>query len=243
MNHKFLANKKVWLLIGAAGVAIVLAGVSLLPLQDWLTHVRDWLKMLGFWAMPAFGAIYIVATVVGLPAAILFLVAGTLFGFLKGVILVSIADTLGASACFLIGRTVARKQIKKWIAKRPQFAELDKAVAKKGWKIVFLTRLSPIVPSNILNYGFSLTKVRFWHYIFFSWLGMLPIIGLYVYLGSAGANFASGGNSPGKIALQVLGLCATAGAVVYTTKLAKKTLSAEPASSQKPKKETLSRRG
>lgn len=222
-----LAQKKVWLLIIVIGIAI--AAISLLPLQEWLTQVRDWLKTLGFWAMPAFLGIYIAATVVGLPAAILFLVAGTLFGFLKGFVVVSIADTLGASACFFLGRTVARKPIKKWIAKRPQFAELDKAVARKGWKIVFLTRLSPIVPSNILNYGFSLTKVKFWHYFIFSWLGMLPIIGLYVYLGSVGANLASGGNSPGKIALEALGLGVTVGAMVYTTKLAKKTLSSDSA--------------
>jgi uncharacterized membrane protein YdjX (TVP38/TMEM64 family) len=93
------------------------------------------------------------------------------------------------------------------------------------------------VPSNILNYGFSLTKVKFWHYFFFSWLGMLPVIGLYVYLGSAGANLASGGNTPGKIALQVFGLGATAVAVVYTTKLAKKTLSADSASPEKENEE------
>jgi len=230
MIRDFLAKKKVWLLIAAIGIAIAIVGVSVLPLKDWLTHVKHWLVTLGPWAMPAFITIYVVATIVGLPAIVLFLLAGTLFGFFKGFMVVSIADTLGASACYLLGRTVARKQIKKWIAKRPQFAELDKAVARKGWKIVFLTRLSPIVPSNILNYGFSLTKIRFWHYFFFSWLGMLPIIALYVYLGSVGANLASGGNTPGKIALQVLGLLATGGAVVYTTKLAKKTLSPEPAS-------------
>ena len=235
MIRDFVAKKKVWLLIVAIGIAIAIVGVSVLPLKDWLTHVKHWLVTLGPWAMPAFITIYVVATIVGLPAIVLFLLAGTLFGFFKGFMVVSIADTLGASACYLLGRTVARKQIKKWIAKRPQFAELDKAVARKGWKIVFLTRLSPIVPSNILNYGFSLTKVRFWQYFFFSWLGMLPIIALYVYLGSVGANLASGGNTPGKIALQVLGLLATGGAVVYTTKLAKKTLSPEPASPEEQK--------
>lgn len=233
MIRDFLAKKKVWLLIGAVAIAIAIVGVSVLPLKDWLTHVKHWLVTLGPWAMPAFITIYVVATIVGLPAIVLFLLAGTLFGFFKGFMVVSIADTLGASACYLLGRTVARQQIKKWIAKRPQFAELDKAVARKGWKIVFLTRLSPIVPSNILNYGFSLTKIKFWHYFFFSWLGMLPIIALYVYLGSVGANLASGGNTPSKIALQVLGLLATGGAVVYTTKLAKKTLSPEPASPDK----------
>jgi uncharacterized membrane protein YdjX (TVP38/TMEM64 family) len=235
MIRNFLTQKKVWLII--ATVAIAIAVLSLLPVGDWLTDVKHWLVTLGPWAVPAFIVIYIVATVLGLPAVVLFLSAGTLFGFFKGFVAVSIADTLGASVCYLLGRTVARQPLKKWMAKRPQFAALDKAVARKGWKIVFLTRLSPIVPSNILNYGFSLTKVKFWHYFFFSWLGMLPVIGLYVYLGSAGANLASGGNTPGKIALQVFGLGATAIAVVYTTKLAKKTLSADSASPEKQNEE------
>jgi uncharacterized membrane protein YdjX (TVP38/TMEM64 family) len=233
MKRKFLVDKKVWLILVAVAIVSIFIGLSFLPLGDWLTDVRNWLKTLGFWAMPAFIVIYIGATVVGLPAVILFLVAGTLFGFLKGVVTVSIADALGASVCFLLGRTVARKPVKKWIAKRPQFAQLDQAVAKKGWKIVFLTRLSPLVPSNILNYGFSLTKVKFWHYLFFSWLGMLPIIALYVYVGSVGTNLLNGGNSPGKLALQGLGLCVTVGTVAYTTKLAKKTLSSGPESTNK----------
>ena len=237
MNRDFLAKKKVWLLLAVIGIAIAIAAFSLLPLQDWLTHIKHWLVSLGPWAKPAFILIYIITTVVGLPAAVLFVAAGTLFGFLKGVVVVSIADILGTTLCYLLGRTVARKPLKKWIAKRPQFTELDKAVGRKGWKIVFLTRLSPIVPSNILNYGFSLTKINFWHYFFFSWLGMLPVIALYVYLGSAGANLATGGNTPGKMALQIFGLCATVGAVTYTTKLAKKTLSPAPASSEDKQKD------
>lgn len=188
------------------------------------------------WAIPAFIGIYIAITLIGLPAAILFLVASTLFGFAKGAVLVSIADTLGASVCFIIGRTVGRQQVKKWIAKRPLLAKLDKAVSREGWKIVFLTRLSPIFPSNILNYGFSLTKVKFRHYLVFSWLGMLPVVCLYVYLGSIGADLLSSSNTSSNVTIRVVGLFATFGAVVYTTKLAKRTLSTESASENEPKK-------
>lgn len=96
MIRDFLAKKKVWLLIGAVAIAIAIVGVSVLPLKDWLTHVKHWLVTLGPWAMPAFITIYVVATIVGLPAIVLFLLAGTLFGFFKGFMVVSIADTLGA---------------------------------------------------------------------------------------------------------------------------------------------------
>lgn len=223
MNIGWLRNKKILLLLTI--VALIILLLSVLPLNDWLLSVKDWLITLGPWATPMFIAIYILATIVGLPSAILILAAGTLFGLIRGIVCVSVADTLGASACFLLGRTVARKQIKTWIVKNPRYAELDRALARKGWKILFLTRLSPIVPSNVLNYGFSLTKVKFWHYFFFSWLGMLPVILLYVYIGSFGAALAGRESTSGQLALQIGGLLATVGATVYTTRLVKNALS------------------
>ncbi|GAB4386507.1 MAG: hypothetical protein Kow00121_53260 [Elainellaceae cyanobacterium] len=187
--------------------------------------IDDWLKSLGFWAFPAFVGLYAVLSVLGIPNIILMLLAGTLFGLPIGVLLVSIADTIGAAACYGVGRTIARQRIKRWMAKNPNFAQLDHAVAEKGWKIILFSRLSPIIPSNILNYGFSCTKINFWQYLFFTWLGMLPIIGLYVYLGYFGMNMMGSSREAGSIALQTGGLVATIAVAVYTTRLAKSALS------------------
>ncbi|MEW6493857.1 MAG: VTT domain-containing protein [Cyanobacteriota bacterium] len=177
--------------------------------------------------MPAFVLIYLLATILGLPNILLILIAGTLFDLVIGVILVSIADTLGAIACFLIGRTVARKPIKRWMRKHQNLAQLDRAIGHKGWKILLLTRLSPLLPSNVLNYGFSCTKVNFWQYCFFSWLGMLPVIILYVYLAQFGTFVFSDKLTPSKLALQTLGFLITIGTALYTTRLARKALSGD----------------
>lgn len=223
-NKRFswLRSRRFWLFL--LGIVLFIGLGKILPIQTWLGDIRDWLATLGFWAMPAFILVYLVATVIGLPNIVLILIAGTLFGLVEGIIAVSIADTLGAIACFGVGRTLARKRIKQWMKKHPQFAQLDRAVNRKGWKILLLTRLSPLVPSNILNYGFSCTKVNFWQYCFFSWLGMLPIIGLYVYLGAFGTSLVRGGLTPGKLAFQGVGLGVTILAAIYTTHLAKKSL-------------------
>jgi uncharacterized membrane protein YdjX (TVP38/TMEM64 family) len=226
MKKNWLAQHWKKLVIVALAFVTVYIGLKFLPLQDWLTHIKDWLTQLGVWAIPTFILIYILATVAGLPVVLLMLIAGTLFGLIEGTLSVSIADTLGAAACFFLGRTVGRERIKQWMVKRPQFTQLDKAVARKGWKIVLLSRLSPLLPSNILNYGFSLTKVNFWQYLFFTWLGMLPVIALYVYLGAFGGGLLSGGGN-GKLVFQILGLLVTIGGVVYTTRLAKKTIAAD----------------
>lgn len=192
--------------------------------QEWIFQAHHWLSSLGYLAYPAFVGIYLLATLVGLPAIFLFLAAGSLFGFIPGLLLVSLADTLSVAICYILGRTVARKTIHKWIADRPHWSKFDRAVAQKGWKIVFLTRLSPIVPSNVLNYGFSFTKINFWQYIFVSWLAMLPVIALYVYLASVGANIVTGKNDLQQIVASVIGFITALTAIAYTTKLMQETV-------------------
>lgn len=222
MKTGWLRSRRFWLLV-LSGVLIAFLG-SKLPLQAWLVATKNWLVTLGFWAMPAFILLYLVATVLGLPNILLILVAGALFGLWKGIGLASIADTLGAMACFLVGRSIIRERIQRWMSKHPSFVQLDRAVGKKGWKILLLTRLSPLVPSNLLNYGFSCTKVSFWQYSFFSWLGMLPVIALYVYLGAFGVSLFQDQLSPVKLAVQAVGLVLAIVAAFYTTRLARKTL-------------------
>jgi uncharacterized membrane protein YdjX (TVP38/TMEM64 family) len=168
--------------------------------------------------------LYVLATVFGLPNIVLILVAGAVFGLAKGIAVASVADTLGAIACFGVGRTLARDRIKRWMTKNPGFARLDHAVGQKGWKILLLTRLSPLVPSNLLNYGFSCTRVNFWQYCFFSWVGMLPVITLYVYLGSFGVALFHEGLTAEKLALQGGGAVLALSAGWYTTNLTRKAL-------------------
>ena len=97
-----------------------------------------------------------------------------------GVVYVSIASTAGASACFLIARFFARGAVSRWLAGKEKFQRLDRLSETHGAAIVAVTRLVPLFPFNLLNYGFGLTRVRFGTYVFFSWLCMLPGTILYV---------------------------------------------------------------
>lgn len=222
MNQRWLRRKRFWLLVLVGVLLAFLA--SQLPLAEWFVAIKQWFAPLGLIGIPVFIFLYLLATIFGLPNVVLILVAGALFGFVNGLISASIADTFGAIVCFLLGRTIARERVHHWIQKNPQFANLDQAVERKGWKILLLTRLSPLVPSSVLNYGFSCTKVNFWQYCFFSWLGMLPVLALYVYLGSFGVSLLKGGLSPGKLILQAVGLVLAIAAAFYTTRLVRKNL-------------------
>jgi uncharacterized membrane protein YdjX (TVP38/TMEM64 family) len=141
----------------------------------------------------------------------------------------SIGSTLGATAAFLAGRTLVRGLIEPRIAHHPKFAAIDQAVGEQGFKIVLLTRLSPALPFNLLNYAFGLTRVRLRDYVLASWIGMFPGTAMYVYLGSAAKNLAAlvAGDFEGGPAQKVLffiGLAATVVVTVLVTRVAKRAL-------------------
>ncbi|MGF1536742.1 MAG: TVP38/TMEM64 family protein [Elainellaceae cyanobacterium] len=203
-----------------AVVLLVVAGMAL-PVREWSAVGTSWLRSLGLWAIPVFVAVYVLVTVACLPNVALILVAGTVFGLPKGIAAASVADTLGAIICFVLGRTIARQWVLKWMRQYPDLASIDNAVGREGWKILLLSRLSPMIPSNLLNYGFSCTKVGFWPYILSTWLGMLPVIGLYVYLGYFGSSLFGGENSTKMLIFKAGGVVLTVGAGVYATRMAK----------------------
>jgi uncharacterized membrane protein YdjX (TVP38/TMEM64 family) len=166
------------LLLSVIVAVIVLSYVF--GIGEKLVALRDWIDSLGALGPVVFVFIYAGATVAALPGIAITIVAGAIFGSLVGVIVVSIASTLGASMAFLIARYFARDATAKWLAKREKFKKLDDLTEKHGAIIVEIVRLVPLFPFNLVNYGFGLTKVRFWTYVFWSWLCMLPGTILYV---------------------------------------------------------------
>lgn len=214
----WLRKKRVWAGLAIASFIAVL--ITQLPLLTWFGLSRQWIEGQGIWAFPAFISVYVIAAVFGLPNIVLIVAAGPLFGLTEGVISASIADTLSIAACFVIGQKMGRQWITRVVKENSRFHRLDRAFAQKGWKIVLLTRLSPLLPSNILNYGFSLTRINFWEYLFFSWLGMLPVIFAYVYVSTFGASILTPNQHSEHLTFQTLGLITTVGVMLYTTKLA-----------------------
>src|SRR5271169_1843322 len=168
-----------------------------------LRELLQWISGLGSTAPLVSIPLYVVACVLFIPGSILTLSAGFLFGVVWGSIYVSVAATLGATLAFLIGRYFARQWVAVRLANYPKFKAVDEAVAQEGWKIVALTRLSPVFPFNLLNYAFGLTRVTLRDYFFASWLGMIPGTILYVYIGSISGEVArAAGGSAGRSPIQ-----------------------------------------
>ena len=227
MENRPASNRK-WILAGV-GVVALLGLSSFLDVQTLLKDALNWIALLGPWGFVLFTALYVLATVLFLPGFILTLGAGALFGVAKGSILVSVASISGATLAFLIGRYLAREWVAGKIEGNEKFEAIDQSVAQEGWKIVGLTRLSPVFPFNLLNYAFGLTQVSLRDYFFASWIGMLPGTVMYVYIGSLAGDLATLGTAqrartPAEWALYIVGLIATVVLTVYITRIARKAL-------------------
>ncbi len=210
-------------------VAAVVAVVVWLPIAEWLAVGVAWVDAHPTWAWPVYVVSYVLATVLALPGSVLTLAAGFVFGLPLGVALTSIASVTGATCAFLVGRYIARDWVQQRIATNKTVAALDAATRHEGFVIVFLARLSPAFPFNVLNYGLALTAVRLRDFVLASWIGMLPGTVLYVYLGAAAGDLRQllSGDVDSGLAGRVLligGLIATAVLTAVITRKATRAL-------------------
>ncbi|HUF35194.1 MAG TPA: TVP38/TMEM64 family protein [Gemmatimonadales bacterium] len=220
-----LAAARALLLLGAV-IGLVLAGQEAAGL---LPRFAAWVDGLGVWGPVVFVLGYVVATVAFVPGSLLTLGAGAIFGLVQGTALVLLGATLGASAAFVVSRYVARGAIERRLAGNARFAAIDRAVGEQGRRIVFLLRLSPVFPFNLLNYALGLTRVRYPDFLVAS-AGMLPGTLLYVYYGKVAGDVArlAGGagveKGPAYYVVLALGLAATIVVTTVVTRTARRAL-------------------
>jgi uncharacterized membrane protein YdjX (TVP38/TMEM64 family) len=200
--------------------------------SDVIGQFVAWVQAAGPVGVIAYAVAYVVATVFLLPGSILTAGAGLAYGPWLGTLLVSPVSVAAATASFLLGRTVARGWISRRAGADPRFRAIDAAIGQRGFQIVMLLRLSPVLPFSVLNYALGLTGVRLRDYVLGSFVGMLPGTFLYVYLGSLVTNIAalSAGTDAGGSAKRYLfwaGLVATFVVTVYITRVARRALNAE----------------
>lgn len=233
MARSRLTNYRFWLRIILNAIAIVLLVMAFhyLNINDLLQNIINWIKEQGIIGIIAFIIIYNLATILFIPGSFLTLGGGALYGVFFGSIYVFIAATLGATLAFLIGRYFARGYISRKIRNNIAFRAIDAAICKEGFKIVFLARLSPIFPFNMLNYVFGITRVALKDYILGS-IGMIPSTIMYVYLGSLAMDIthlnSQIDNSPQaqimQWSLRLIGLIATIAVSIYIARIAKRSL-------------------
>jgi uncharacterized membrane protein YdjX (TVP38/TMEM64 family) len=206
-------------------ILVAVASWRVIEVRAWIRTALDWIEGLGVWGPVFYILLYVIFTVCLVPGSPMTVGAGAAFGVVAGALLASVAATLGATSAFLVSRYCARGWVERKIRERPTYAAIDQAVARDGWKIVMLTRLSPVFPFVILNYVFGLTHVPLRHYVLASWVGMLPGSALYAYFGSlARASTETHQRSTMEWVVYLLGLMVTLLLTLLITGIARKAL-------------------
>ena len=129
-----------------------------------------------------FFILYVIVTAFALPISILkTLLAGALFGFWPGLILVSFASSIGSTFCFLFSRYVLRNYTQNKFSK--YLEKVNKGIETDGWLYLLFLRLSPIFPFFIINLVFGLTKMRASEFYVVSQVGMFIGTAIFVNAG------------------------------------------------------------
>ena len=158
-----------------------------------------------------FTLVYFVATILFIPGSLLTLGAGFVFanafglgpGLLLGTLAVFFGASAGAIVSFVIGRFLLRGWVSRLTQKYTIFNALDKALAQKGFRIMVLLRLSPIIPFNALNYIAGVTAVGFWEYVW-ALFAILPGTILYVFLGASAGSLTDSARSGDNLTITII---------------------------------------
>lgn len=178
-------------------IVIVLAIVLLLLLFKWL-HLDDYLTLAYLKAsreqfaqlyaeqttlvIGSYMLIYILATALSLPGAvILTLAGGALFGLVTGTIVISFASTIGATLACMVSRFLLRD----WVQARfgDKLERINEGMEQEGGFYLFTLRLIPVFPFFVINLAMGLTRIKIATYYWVSQLGMLPGTLVYVNAG------------------------------------------------------------
>ncbi len=167
-------------------VIAVIAVNAFFPFKDHLEDAIDWFRDLGPLAVIPYMVLFITASVFFIPVSGLILVAGTLYGFWMGYLLVAASGLASIAVTYGVGKRLWRTRVEALRRDHPRFESIYEAISKQGPMLVFLIRLNPLLPFSVLNYLFTIPKLDFRKYLVSSFLGLTPDIFFYLYVGHVG---------------------------------------------------------
>ena len=201
--------------------------------MHWFEAVIVRVAHMGTWGIVLFVAAYVGAAVTLAPAFLLTFAAGAIFGLWRGTLIVYFAALLGSVAVYGLAAPLAHGRIMRRLDRDARVAAIRRAVVGDALRVMFLLRLSPLVPYNLLNYALALSGVRFKDFVLAS-VGMLPAIVMYAYYGKVVGDVAkiAAGIAPPRgpeyYALLIVGLIATFVATMAITRAARRAIEQTP---------------
>ena len=138
-----------------------------------------------FWGGVLYPLLYAACNVLLLPGGVLAIGSGLFFGLWWGFCSESRRATSAArQSPFSSAASSAAAGWRRRFFRHPKWVALDEAIARDGWKIIFLSQVHPLFPSSLLNYLYGITRIRFGTCMLWIALGQAPGLFLYAYLGT-----------------------------------------------------------
>lgn len=187
MANRFRLGKRGWLALIFIGLLVLLVAVSAAYGRSWQGYFSEmiaWVDSQGPLGVLIFIAALVIVCITGaIPASMMAIAAGTMFGLLQGTLIAMVGLLIGGAVGFLIARHLFGEAIRPLVSRHRSLSRIDSDIVEHGWKMVALLRLSPVAPFGITSYAFGLTRLRFTPYLF-GMLGSLPGLIGYVYIGA-----------------------------------------------------------
>jgi uncharacterized membrane protein YdjX (TVP38/TMEM64 family) len=214
VSSQLLAPTALRMLIGIAVVVIAFASTLAMQLgpngltQDLAAAISNIADQLGWLPFLVLQTIVVISGV--LPASMVGLAAGMVYGLGPGVVLATVAVLAGALIAFALGRSLLRPFVARQLQRNARMSRLDNLVTRDGWKIVCLLRASPIMPFAATSYGLGLSSISVTGYLVGT-LASLPALSGYVFIGTLAREGLTtwSSNSDLRRALIIVGIMAT----------------------------------
>jgi uncharacterized membrane protein YdjX (TVP38/TMEM64 family) len=165
-------------------IGIFVAALHFFPVEAWIADMQRRVGQMQWWGGILYPLLLAGCNLLLLPAGVLAVGSGLMFGLWWGFFLVWAGTVLGSAVAFQIGRRLGRQWILKRLNRRPRWRALDDAIGKDGWKIILLTQIHPLFPTSLLHYLYGVTRIRFSTCLFWVAVGQIPGLFLYVYIGT-----------------------------------------------------------
>lgn len=208
-------TKIITLLVMASLIAIAFLNRDKLQVET----LQLWVENAGVLGWLVFIGLYVVSTVLFLPATILTLLGGFLFGPVFGTIFNLTGAIIGSSIAFLIARYTDGGWIRSKAGKG--LGKILDRIDEEGWRAVAFFRLVPIFPFNVLNYALGLSKIPFVQCVITSLICMAPASAAYTFFGHTFGLAFSTSDAPWVLYL-FAGLAIVGGMLVITRLITKK---------------------
>jgi uncharacterized membrane protein YdjX (TVP38/TMEM64 family) len=209
-------------LCGLAVFGVLAGGLSPGGIAVLVQKTTDFLRSAGIAGAATFAALQIVVALSGaLPASLLAIAAGGIYGVGVGFTLAATGNLLGAVIAFGLSRSLFRPAVAGLVARHASLNGFDTSISQHGWSLVCLLRLSPVMPFSITSYLLGLSSVRFGEYLAGT-VASFPALLMYVFLGTladAGVSAWAGGSNPVRWILYGVAGAATLLLMVQTSRL------------------------